>query len=223
MPHRARIIQLFDSVAKAYDAWYAQPAGRVVLETEARMLGSVLPAGVGAEVGAGTCVFAQVLSRDREILCCDPSLEMLELGRERCPHVLASTAEEPPLRPRSLDFAYLVTVIEFLKEPGLALAQLSSLVRRGGVLAVLFIERQSRWGRLYEEVGRRGEDPVLASARLYSFEEVEDILRRSGLRVRRVLQALDYEPLSVPSEEPKIYEGLSCADCGVTLIAAEPQ
>lgn len=221
MPRRAEVVRLFDSVARAYDSWYAQPAGKAVLEVEARMLDSALPSGLGLEVGAGTCVFAQALSRGREIICSDPSLQMLELGRERCPHLLCSTAEESPVRPRSLDFAYLVTVIEFLEDPGSTLKQLSGLVRRGGVLAVLFIERQSRWGRLYAEIGRRGEDPVLASARLYSFREVEKLVEQAGLRVMRVLQALDYEPLTVPGGTPRVYEDLSCTDCGVALIAAE--
>lgn len=223
MTLRARIVQLFDSVANLYDAWYAQPAGKAVLETEARMLDSALPRGVGAEIGAGTCVFASLLSKEREIVCCDPSLKMLELGRRRCPHLLVATAEEPPLRPRSLDFVYLVTVIEFLEDPKLALERLSGLLRRGGTFAILFIEKQSSWGHLYEEIGRRGEDPVLASARLYSFEDVEGMLHRAGLCVKKVLQALDYEPLTVPAGEPRVYEGLSCPDCGVTLVAAEPE
>jgi Methylase involved in ubiquinone/menaquinone biosynthesis len=217
---RERIIGVFDSIARSYDEWYAQPAGQVVLRTEARMLDAVLPRGLGVEVGAGTCVFPPLLSRDREIVCLDPALGMLSLCRGRCPHPVAGTAEEPPLRRGSLDFAYMVAVLEFLENPGRALAALGSLLKRGGVLAVLFIERESSWGRLYRELAEKRADPVLAVARFLSLGEVISLVERSGFRVLRILQALDYKPLAVPEAEPRIYEGASCSDCGVALVAA---
>lgn len=220
MGARKRVVELFDSVAKSYDEWYAQPAGRVVLRAEARMLDAVLPEGVGAEVGAGTCVFPPLLSRGREIVCLEPSLGMLGLGRGRCLHPVAGTAEEPPVRPSSLDFAYMVTVLEFLEDPLKAVQAVRGLLKRGGVLAVLFIERESRWGRLYAELAEKRADPVFAAARFLTLREVLELVERAGLRVKRVLQALDYEPLTVPETEPPVYEGGSCGDCGVALVAA---
>jgi len=94
------------------------------------------------------------------------------------------------------------------------------LLKRGGVLAVLFIERESRWGRLYAELAEKRADPVLAAARFLTLREVLELVERAGLRVKRVLQALDYEPLTVPETEPPVYEGGSCGDCGVALVAA---
>uniref|UniRef100_A0A7J3X571 Methyltransferase domain-containing protein n=1 Tax=Thermofilum pendens TaxID=2269 RepID=A0A7J3X571_THEPE len=119
-----------------------------------------------------------------------------------------------------MDFAYMVAVLEFLENPGRALAALGSLLKRGGVLAVLFIERESSWGRLYRELAEKRADPVLAVARLLSLREVIDLVERSGFRVLKTLQALDYEPLAVPETEPRVYEGVSCQDCGVALVAA---
>jgi len=217
---RRLVVEVFDSVAKSYDEWYAQPAGQAVLRTEARMLDAVLPEGVGAEVGAGTCVFPPLLSWGREIVCLDPSLGMLGLGRGRCPHLAAGTAEEPPIRPGSLDFIFMVTVLEFLEDPVKALKAAGSLLKRSGVLAVLFIERESRWGRFYGELAGKRTDPVLAAARFLSLREVLSLVERSGFRVRRILQALDYEPLTVPETEPPVYEGAPCSDCGIALVAA---
>ncbi len=220
MEPREHIIGVFDASARSYDEWYAQPAGQVVLRTEARMLDAVLPEGLGVEVGAGTCVFPPLLSRGREIICLEPSLGMLSLCRCRCPHPVAGTAEEPPLRRGSLDFAYMVAVLEFLENPTSALEAAGELLKRGGVLAVLFIERGSSWGRLYRELAEKRADPVLAVARFLTLEEVLSLVERSGFKVLRILQALDYEPLSVPEAEPRIYEGVSCRDCGVALVAA---
>jgi len=114
----------------------------------------------------------------------------------------------------------MVTVLEFLEDPMETLKAARGLLKRGCVLAVLFIERESKWGKLYRELARRRADPVLAVARFLSLREVLSLVERSGFRVQRILQALDYEPLTAPETEPPVYEGAPCSDCGVSLVAA---
>ncbi len=206
--------EVFAGQAARYDAWYREPAGRAVLEAEARMLDAVLPEGVGADVGAGTCVFPPYLSRGREIVCVDPVEEMLRLGAGRSPHSVVATAERLPLR--RLDFAYLVTVLEFLDDPVEAARGVAAALRPSGVAAALFVEASSPWGRLYREIAARGEDPILARMRLYTLEEVVGVFEAAGFKLQRVLSTLDYEPLTVPREEPRIYEGV-CEKCGAVL------
>jgi hypothetical protein len=94
------------------------------------------------------------------------------------------------------------------------------LLKRDGVLVILFIERESRWGRLYAELAEKRADPLLAAPRFLTLREELSLMERAGFRVRRILQALDYELLTVPETEPPIYEGASCGDCGVALVAA---
>lgn len=214
------ILELFSEVAGQYDSWYDSPAGRVVLEVEASMLDEVLPSGIGVDVGAGTCRFAPFLSRGREIVCLEPAYGMLVYGyaRGRCEHPLCATSENAPLRP-SFDFAYMVTVLEFLEDPALSLTRIWEALKSGGLLAVLYVERESKWGKLYSELAEKGADPVLARARFYSQPEVDKLLSAAGFEVREHLKSLDYEPLTVPAEKPRVYRE-SCADCGVTLTVA---
>ncbi len=210
--------QVFAGQAARYDAWYREPAGRAVLRAEARMLDAALPKGVGADVGAGTCVFPPLLSNEREIICVEPVEEMLRVGAGRGSHALIAVAEKLPLR--RLDFAYMVTVIEFVEDPVEAARGVAAALRPNGVAAVLFVESSSPWGRLYRAIAEEGSDPIIANMRLYTLEEVVRFFEEAGFRLSRVLSTLDYEPLTVPAEEPKIYEGV-CERCGAVLAVFE--
>ncbi|AJB41440.1 methyltransferase type 11 [Thermofilum adornatum 1505] len=219
------IIGLFDSNVENYDSWYDAKSGRAVLETEAEMLRRVLPRGLGVEIGSGTCRFSELLREERDIVCLDPSLRMLRHGytRGRCIFPVAGVAEDTPLRSSYFSFAYMVTVIEFLHDPAMALKETWRILKPGGVLAVLFIERESSWGKFYMEIARKGIDPILARARLYTAREVDELLAASGFQVQKHLMSLAYPPLTVPPALPEIYEE-ACSDCGVTLtVAAKPK
>lgn len=209
-----KIREIFAAQAARYDAWYREPAGRVVLEAEARMLDAALPHGFGADIGAGTCVFPPLLSRDREIACIEPVEEMLRIGYGRGAHAIIAVAERLPLR--RLDFAYMVTVLEFLEEPVEAARGIAAALRPNGVLAVLFIEASSPWGKLYSSIAKEGGDPILAHMRLYTLEGVVKVFEAAGFKLSKTLSTLDYEPLTVPQEEPHIYEGV-CENCGAVL------
>ncbi|QOJ79369.1 class I SAM-dependent methyltransferase [Infirmifilum lucidum] len=215
------VIRVFSENAEAYDSWYRTDAGKVVLEAEAKLLETYLPEGTGIDVGAGTGVFAEKLSRNREIVCLDPSESMLRLARERCMHSIVGVGEYPPLRSRSVDFAYMVTVVEFLEDPSSIFKAIGSLLKEKGVLVVLSIERESPWGRLYMRLAAERADPVLSKARFYTRREVEEILLASGFAVRGRASTLDYEPLTVPEGEPRRYIEEECSECGVFLIACE--
>ncbi|MEZ0345828.1 MAG: class I SAM-dependent methyltransferase [Infirmifilum sp.] len=218
----SEIAHLFSRHAGEYDSWYETPSGRVVLEAEARLLDKVLPLGIGLDLGAGTGVFAERLSRTREIVCLDPSPGMLERARGRCLHMVLGVAEFPPFRQGSLDFIYMVTVLEFLQEPLQALSAAKQLLKPTAVLAILSVEKNSSWGRLYQELAAENKDPILAAGRFYSEGEVEGLLGRAGYHVYARGATLDYEPLTVPDKPPKIYVNERCPSCGVFLLLAAP-
>ncbi|WP_460024889.1 class I SAM-dependent methyltransferase [Infirmifilum sp. SLHALR2] len=216
------VVEVFSQNAEAYDSWYRTPAGSAVLEAEASLLDLLLPRGVGADIGAGTGVFAEKLSENREIVCLDPSEPMLRLARGRCQHLVVGVGEQPPLRSGSLSFAYMVTVLEFLENPRKVLESVRGLLREGGVLAVLSIERESPWGQLYRRLASENLDPVLAKAKFYSRREAEDFLLEAGYSISTRAWALDYEPLAVPEGKPRLYVDEECLRCGVYALVAKP-
>lgn len=50
-----------------------------------------------------------------------------------------------PLRPGSLDFAFMVTILEFLEDPRRALMSVKEVLRPDGCLVVMVLNRESPW------------------------------------------------------------------------------
>jgi len=214
---------VFDEVADYYDAWYEEPMGRFVVRVETKVLDELLPKkGRGLDVGGGTGVFSRrlmALSSDRWVVCLDPSRGMLRRARGRGVDVVCGIAGMPPFRPRAFDFAFAVTLIEFLAEPRKELEAIRETLR-GGVFVLMVINRDSEWGKLYSKLAEEGE-PVLRIARLYSVNEAVEILEKAGYEVLGVTGALEESPDEAREGEPTIRKG-SSEGCGVAFIECKP-
>jgi len=152
------------------------------------------------------------------VICIDPALNMLRRARRRGVDTVCATAECFPLRAEALDFAFMVTVLEFLEDPGSALASVRGALRPGGCLVVMIINRDSPWGELYRKLAREGE-PVLRLAKLLSLAEAREVIETAGFRVVEVVGALDNPPDVVPSEEPLLTRE-DLERCGVLFLKA---
>jgi len=216
------IIEAFNRSAATYEDWYKTPLGEYVFRTELKGLEALLPGkGLGAEVGSGTGIFAEhLITESRNILCIDPSPEMVSQSLWRSLPTLLGVAEKPPLKPRSLDFMYLVTVIEFLVDPLEALSSLRFLLKPTAPLVTLAINRESSWGQAYLESSKR-EDSLFRHAQLYTLNEGSDLLRDAGYRVEGALMVLNVSPDGTP-EEPSLYTPEEKRDAGVFLLKAVP-
>jgi len=190
-------VDAFDKVAFSYDAWYETEKGRQVLSSERRIVAGFLPNdGIGLEIGAGTGVFAEALTNSRRsVVCLDLSHKMLARAAGRGLPCVLGSAEAMPLRSRTLGFAYMVTVIEFLEDPVVSLKEASRVTFRNAPIVTLFINRESDWGELYIAIAEKG-DPIFSHAHLYTLDEVEEIARRAGLKLGRALGTLTESPTS---------------------------
>ena len=213
-------VRAFDRAAQGYDDWYRHPQGAQVLKAEMDLLNQLLPScGLGLEIGAGTGVFAHGLTnQDRVIVCLDPSLEMISRAAARGLPSVAGDGDSLPFRGVTMDFTYMVTVLEFLGDPVAVFKQVKATAKAGSPLAILFINPESAWGRFYVEIGSRG-DPVFRHARLRSLGEAEELLREAGYKVEKALGTLTTGPI-----EPKVGAEVraSCEGCGVIAVGAKP-
>jgi ubiquinone/menaquinone biosynthesis C-methylase UbiE len=186
--------------------------------SELNGLMALLPSsGIGADIGAGTGIFAKCLSsEERTVICLDPSPKMLEKAAERNLMAVLANAEDIPLRYGSMDFAYMVTVIEFLPDPLEALRSIGSVIRLGAPLVIVFINRESAWGELYSKLAE-GKDPIFSRARLYTLVEIRHALQETGY-----LQMETIGTLTAPPDEPtEEYKLVSVRQgVGVILIKA---
>lgn len=172
-------VQAFNRSAGGYDDWYKEAKGQHVLKAESTLIDKLIPSsGIGLEIGAGTGVFAESLTGDdRVIVCLDLSTEMLIRAKRRGLPCVLGSAESLPMRRRVLDFTYMVTVMEFLPSPAKAFGE---VVKIDAPLVVLFVNKDSSWGRLYTEMADRG-DPIFRLAHLYSLKEVVELAQTTGL------------------------------------------
>jgi ubiquinone/menaquinone biosynthesis C-methylase UbiE len=191
-------VDAFDEAARSYDDWYSTPKGRQVFSAEMRLIEALLPKrGVGLEIGAGTGVFAKALTDvNRQVVCLDLSREMLMKAAAKGLPCILGSADSSPLRSRSLGFAYMVTVIEFLADPVASLRETSRVMVEDASSVVLFINRESLWGKLYAEMAEKG-DLVFSHAHLYTKVEVEEMGRTADLRPDEAQGTLTTGPTSL--------------------------
>lgn len=197
------IIDSFNRSASTYEDWYREPPGEYALRAELNGLNVLLPdRGLGTEIGAGTGIFAQHLStKNRTILCVDPAINMLSKAQERGLQGILGTAESPPMKPRSLDFIYLVIVLEFLHEPTKALSSLRDLLKPRSPITLLTINKESPWGSAYSKAGTQG-DPIFRHATFYTLQDAIGFLEQSGYKFDMALGTLFNAPNTIPQGEP---------------------
>ncbi|MCW4048987.1 MAG: class I SAM-dependent methyltransferase [Candidatus Bathyarchaeota archaeon] len=214
-------IKAFNQVAHTYDDWYQHPQGRQVFEAELNAVNSLIPeTGLGLEIGAGTGIFAEKLSKkDRKIVCLDPSKAMLIKARMRHQVAILGVGDWLPIRRKTLAFTYIVTVIEFLKDPVQVFFQVKESGKENATLTILFINSESRWGELYRDIGSKG-DPVFQHARLYTLNEVRKLLETSGFIVTDSVGTLTSGPMEMEVDRTLRKPSV---ENGVIIVKSKPQ
>lgn len=212
------IIGVFENAAATYDDWYGKPMGVYAFRSELNGIVALLPpSGVGVDIGAGTGIFAKRLSsEERTVICLDPSPKMLEKAVEKNLIAVLATAEDIPLRYGSMDFAYMVAVMEFLPDPLEALRSIGSVIRLDAPLVIVFINRESPWGELYSKLAE-GKDPIFSRARLYTLVEIRHALKETGYEPMEIVGTLTASP-NEPSDEINLSTVTSGA--GIILVKA---
>lgn len=198
----SEVSRIFDGVASGYDEWYSQPKGRQVFEAESQAVDSMIPReGVGIEIGAGTGVFAEGFTTSaRTVICLDLSQGMLAKAKLRGLHTILGSAAVLPIRSGCLDFAYLITVIEFLGNPVLVYKETKRLLKPAAPIATLFINRNSSWGALYLNMGGN-KDPVFSQSHIYDEGEVKGMLECAGFQVAEAVGTLQLGPFELGEEK----------------------
>ena len=142
----AGLIQVFEESAQEYDAWFDR--NRLVYESEISALKRFLVSGVrGLEIGVGTGRFAVPLGIEVGV---EPAAAMAVLAHRRGIKVYRAMAEALPFRAASFDLVAMVTVLCFLRDPFLSLTEASRVLKPGGQILIVMIDRDSPLGRSYE-------------------------------------------------------------------------
>lgn len=130
--------------ARQYEAWFGTAEGQRADRLEKALFAGLLapfgPPGTLLEVGCGTGHFMRWFEQEGwSATGVDVSAPMLHEARRRDPSVWIAVAqgERLPFPDRAFDTVALVTVLEFVSDPGAAVREGLRVCRRGLLLGVL--------------------------------------------------------------------------------------
>ena len=132
------------------------------------------------DVGSGDGAAASVLAPHcRSLTCIDVSARMIEAAKERLgrfDHVKAEVADvhELPFRPSSFDSVLVFHTLTYAEHPALALAECARVLRPGGRLVLLCLDRHEQ----HEVTARYGERHPGFSPR-----DLRRLLSKTGLGI----------------------------------------
>lgn len=166
--------------ARHYDRWFEQPWGRWAFAVEARtLLRAVRPRRDirVLDAGCGPGRFASMLAAEgAAVVGLDSDRGMLAIAARRLPGACTrGTIEHVPVRSAGVDVAVAVTVLEFVSDPGAAVAELARVTRPGGRIVVAALNPRSPWGLAHR---RRLSSGEWCTARFLTRRQ----LRRLGAR-----------------------------------------
>jgi ubiquinone/menaquinone biosynthesis C-methylase UbiE len=204
--------QIFEESAQEYDAWFDRHP--LVYESEIQALKRFIrPGGIGLEIGLGTGRFAVPLGIEVGV---EPAAAMANMARRRGIKVYRAVAEALPFRLDTFDPVMMVTVICFLRDPFLSLAEATRVLKPGGRFIIGMIDRDSTLGRSYE--AHKQESRFYRQANFYSISQVLKWLEKLNYRNIEVCQTLFCKLSGLTRLEP-VREGHG--DGGFVVIAAE--
>jgi SAM-dependent methyltransferase len=130
----------------------------------------------------------------------EPAAEMGAIAESRGVRIQRALAEDLPFGDGQFDFALLVTVLCFVRDPVRALSEIRRVLKPGGLVLVGFVDRESRAGRRILSSGSK----YYRDANLYSARDMLELLTRAGFRLKDSRQTLFENPQTlVRPEQPK--------------------
>jgi SAM-dependent methyltransferase len=175
-----------------YDAWYGNPRGAWIGETEFRLIMGLLEPEPGArilDVGCGTGYFTRSFaSKGFEATGLDPDPSMVAFARSHrsgTEHYVLGDARRLPFSDGEFDFCVSITALCFVPEERLALGEMARVSRRGLALGLL-----NRWSLLYLQKGRGGGRGAYRGARWHTPAQARTLLAQLPMSDRRVSTAI---------------------------------
>ena len=169
--------------AARYDQWARTPCGSFALRQEEKLLQGIIAPWPRRkqrllDIGCGSGLFLEFFwSCGFDLTGIDLSPDMLAGAREKIGNradLHLGSADHLPFEDREFDYASLLTVLEFVDDPGLALREAARVARKG--VLVMFLNRFSLYG-LSERLRKRSS--TLSRARWFSWPEMRALIQKN--------------------------------------------
>jgi len=204
-------LALFDKEAINYDNWYETKIGKHVdrVETDCAFnLFQVKPGMHILDVGCGTGNFSLKLAqKGASVVGIDISEKMLTIARKRAMQEEVSI-EFKKMDSLNLQFpdnyfdgVFSMATIEFISDSRKMIAEMFRVCNKGGPILVGTINRESDWGRLYQDPEFQKNVPVFKNADFKSPEDLSKIKEDSLIGSKECLFLPPDTPESEISQE----------------------
>lgn len=186
------------AAARRYERWYETVEGGFALDRENKLLRRMVSNWPRRgqkllEIGCGTGLFLHVFWESGfEVYGMDSSPQMLSIARGRMgrnAELQVGQAEHLPYEDNEFDFAALLTVLEFTKDPKCVLAEAARVARKG--LIITFLNRSSLYYLTHGRAWPWAREGTLKRATWRSCKEmkamVQEVVGGKPISVRSVL------------------------------------
>ena len=196
-----------------YDAWYGTAFGSLChrLEKDALFsLASFKPDDKVLDAGCGTGVYLEELLRlGLDVTGVDEDENILKYAansRGRGSTLIKAALQDLPFESSSFDKVISVCTLEFVDKPLLALAELSRVIKKDGILLLGFLNKNSPWAKLRIEKGKET-NSVWQGAKFYCLSDIAGIAFKAGLRMTGFKGAV-YFPPEAEGKEISVIEAM---------------
>lgn len=167
----------FDEIPEAYDSWYDNNPLFHCEVTALNEAVSVSP--LSLEVGIGPGRFSQALGIRYGV---DPAPGLLALANNREVICIQAVAENLPLKKNSLEQIFFIFSFCFFENSFKALLEAASALKRGGLLIVGFVPKDSNWGIFYEKKRQEGH-PLYKYASFFCLKDLLTNIEKAPFRI----------------------------------------
>jgi ubiquinone/menaquinone biosynthesis C-methylase UbiE len=179
--------ELFDGWPERYNQWFATPIGRLVRQTEGRLVLEMLEPRRGERIldaGCGTAIFTlDFLAAGAEVTGLDISRQMLlNAVKNAAGYPFAAVRGDMvhlPFRDNTFDKSVSVTALEFIEDGKTAIDELFRVTRPGGLVVVATLNSLSPWAERRRTKTQKGHRHILENA---FYRPPSDLLALSPLK-----------------------------------------
>lgn len=171
------------TIANDYDSWYEQKIGKFIDQIESTAAMELFQPQADFKVldaGCGTGNFSFKLAKLGSKVCgIDISTDMLNIARQK----LEENPQDIDFQQMDLynlsfpdnyfDAVFSMAAFEFIKEPQKAYKELSRVAKPGAKILIGTINRDSKWGKLYQELALQDPKSVFNFADFKNLDELK--------------------------------------------------
>lgn len=147
-------MSFFDAEAKEYDSWYLSKEGKHVIDTENKLLESLLGSYTNSlDIGCGTGVHTKVLAKHSiNVIGIDISSNMLEEAKKK--EIKNATfkymdALHTEFQDQTFDCVLSMAALEFIHDKSKFFDECFRILKPGGTLIIGTIQHDSLFGEMY--------------------------------------------------------------------------